>query len=258
MQDLKNEIKMRFSAIEDNIKLIKILENFNFSSENVKDADKYMKKMDKNMRDLLVSSLLPHLKWWIIIYLYWILEYSIWMSINLILNALKEQDINLLSLEMKTAIVSWFSRNTNKYKFNTLKDAIEKWVEDNVLSDFENLNKWIIENWWENLTISEKINFKDDNGNLYSIKWNMWVKEISKISSFFWWRTNFTNSECKNIDMVKQFRNQLCHWEKTFSDVGWSLLVQEISNMKTLLKTSINKYLKKVESFLSNKDYLQQ
>ena len=258
MEDLKNEIKMRFLEIEDDIKLIKTLEDSNFFSKEMKGIDDGKKIFYKNIRKIFSSSLIPHIKWWIIIFLYWILEYSICMSIQIIFRIIKEKDINLLSMDMKTKIVYRFSKNTNKYWLDSLKHIIETWIEDDAFSNYGNFNKWIIENWWEKLNISEKINSKDKNWNLHSIKWNIWKDEIKLISEFFWWTMNLTTQECEVINQIKWIRNQLCHWEKTFSSVWWSFAIQDVIKIKNLMHSAINKYLKKVDTFLLNEDYLKK
>ena len=67
---------------------------------------------------------------------------------------------------------------------------------------------------------------------------------------------NLTTDECKNLDNIKGIRNKICHWEESFSSIGWLYTWKDLHEIEKKTKSTINKYYKKVEIYFVEKHYL--
>lgn len=238
MQDLKNEIKSRFSRVDILIKHIWKLET----------------ELDNN------NALLALQKATIYLMLYNIVEYSVVMGIENIFSEFEQYDIKNFTHKIQSHFLLWFCRNNYICQNNTMETIILSWENEHAWGDGKIFSKRILNHGYKKLKLHEKFKITNDENikpEQISIKGNIWSKEINLILKFFEIKSNFTEDECEKLNYIRDQRNKLWHGWVSFEDCWRGLEINSIKEHTKKVKSAIKKYITKIEKYVNEKTFLR-
>lgn len=148
-----------------------------------------------------------------------------------------------------------------KYKFQLVKlskskgdEKSRKAFNKNLIEILNDLDIFSILNYTDNDGVSENyksylktLSTQDISGNLDARK----IKEIAEIYGFS------VPEKCNELLVIKNFRNQLAHGEKTFSEIGREKTIAELTKINIKIICYLRAVLKNISRFIHDKEYFQ-
>ncbi len=184
------------------------------------------------------------LNWLMYLLLYNLIEWTMYLLINKIYDELLESKIEISDLNnaLFKEINSRFKKNISK---KSLKKIIDKWLPE-----------WIYSILWERRNWEVKY---------YNFNWNVDHEVIVDVAKSFWfsYSVNGKIRDFKNkiivLNQIKNARNQLAHWNKSFSDMSdhQHLNQNNIEEMHLIVKVYLWEIIKNVDHYLKWKKYLR-
>lgn len=121
----------------------------------------------------------------------------------------------------------------------------------------------------DGLAIFKILNYRDNTNTVYEnykgylkvletnseVSGNLDARQIRVIAEKYGF---FVPEKCDELLEVKNFRNQLAHGERTFSEIGREKTVNELIKIYKKIFFYLRKILKSINGFIINKNYLKQ
>lgn len=218
--------------------------------QEIEKMSNFLEKIEKEKEDLLVIN---SIKSGLIIMLYNIIEYFITELIKIIEDDFKKNKYKDFTDEFKSIFLSSFVKHfyniTNEKVLSRLQNS------ENDFFDLENLILY----WYSELEINTKciIKNKTKKKNWKWISWNIDYEAIKTISDFFWFNFNIKNNNDKDfLKDIRNYRNELSHWNKSFNNLWQDLQTEQIIQYKDKLNKISKKIIKEIDNYLEEKPYL--
>lgn len=163
--------------------------------------------------------------------LYNLIEATVKSSIDAVMNAVKSDKCSYKQLSDKMRIL-WIKQETK-----TITDVNQSRYDIKVFAE-KVLNNVLLEISSNTITISGNID----------------AQEIRKISEQIGCEIV---ADGRKLKTIKDNRNKLAHGEKTFSELGRDISVNDLIEYKNDVKAYLDTVLSKIEDFITNKKYIK-
>ena len=188
--------------------------------------------------------------------LYNVIEYFITELVKIIEDDFKKNKYNDFTDEFKSIFLSSFVRHFWNIKNETVLSYLKDGKDD--FDDFFNLESLALY-WYSKLEIDKKCIIKNTTkkNSWKWISWNIDYEAIETISNFFWFDLNIRNNNDKDfLKEIKNYRNELSHWNKSFNNLWQGLQIGQIIQYKDKIKNIFKKIIKEIDNYLDKKPYL--
>lgn len=237
MDQIRNEFLDRIGHIEETIKYIQLIES---NPVDYKFPDEVNKNTVLNMQ-----------KAGIILALYNTIEFCVIHSIERIENEFTGKKINEFNSYFSTIFYKCFWFQLSEENFTTIEASVKNWDIANCI------------NYWYKKQKSSKrwsVWLKDSQWQTLSIQWNIDFIILSRIAQAFSFKISGNKeinwNEACLLKELKQQRNNLAHWERSFIDVWQSLSANELLGKMNTITNFFKDFMNVVENYINEKKYL--
>jgi len=164
---------------------------------------------------------------------------------------------NLVEATMRNAIEAIFDElKTQGVSFDDVREEIKKIVINN-LKDKDNKSTQYILETVQNISVDIiSVTFNKNrlfSGNVDALK----IRKTAEIYGFSSTTNNDKTRDGSDLLTVKTNRNDLAHGFKTFEEVGKKATADDLLKIKKGVISYLREILENIETYISNKEYLQ-